>query len=61
MRPGYLVSFAYPYREGIAPYARPSLVRDVSKNEVLLAYGTTSNERAHVGYELRVSQWGPLH
>ena len=56
MRPGDVVSFAYPYREGIAPYARPSLVLEVSENEVLLAYGTTSSERANVGYELRISE-----
>lgn len=55
MRPGDIVSFAFPFREGIAPYARPSLVLETTEDEVLLAYGTTSEERANVGHEVRVA------
>ncbi len=55
IRPGDIVSFRYPYREGFSPYARPCLVLEAGVNEMLLAYGTTSHERANVGFEIRIN------
>ncbi|SEK10298.1 hypothetical protein MAA5396_04838 [Marinovum algicola] len=53
--PGDIVSFRFPYSEGMAPYARPCVVLDATEDELLLAYGTSSRERANVGFELRVN------
>lgn len=55
IRPGDIVSFRFPYREGAAPHARPSLVLDATEDELLLAYCTTSRERANSGLEIRVT------
>ena len=55
IRPGDFVSFQFPYRNGESYYARPSLVLEVTAEELLLAYCTTSRERANVGYEVRVN------
>ena len=55
VNPGDIVSFRFPYSEGMAPYARPCLVLDATEEELLLAYGTSSRERANVGFELRVN------
>ncbi len=55
VRPGDIVSFRFPYIEGCAPYARPSLVLDVTDDELLLAYGTTSCGRANTGFEIRLN------
>jgi len=55
VHPGDIISFRFPYSEGIAPYARPCLVLDATEDELLLAYGTSSRERANVGFELRVN------
>lgn len=55
IQPGDIVSFRFPYSEGLAPYARPSLVLDVTDEELLLAYCTTSRERANSGLEIRLN------
>jgi hypothetical protein len=55
IRPGDIVSFRFPYKEGLSPYARPSLVLETTEDEILLAYGTTSRERANVGFEIRLN------
>ena len=47
LNPGDIVSFRFPYSEGMAPYARPCLVLDATEDELLLAYGTSSRERAN--------------
>ncbi|WP_139103298.1 hypothetical protein [Pararhodobacter sp. CCB-MM2] len=54
-RPGDVVSFRFPFSEGFAPYARPCLILDASEDELLVAYGTTSRERANSGFEIRVN------
>lgn len=56
LRPGDLVAFRFPYREGFSPYARPCLVLEATTAEVLLAYGTTSRGRANQGMEIRVNR-----
>ena len=53
--PGDIVAFRYPYREGISPYARPSLVLEATEDELLLGYCTTSRERANSGLEIHVT------
>ena len=53
--PGDIVSFRFPYSEGMAPYARPCLVLDATEDELLLAYGTSSRERANTGFEIRLN------
>lgn len=55
IRPGDIVSFRFPYSEGLAPYARPSLVVEATEEELLLAYCTTSRERANSGFEIRLN------
>lgn len=55
VRPGDIVAFRYPYREGISPYARPSLVLEATQAELLLGYCTTSQQRANAGLEIRVT------
>ena len=55
IRPGDIVAFRYPYREGISPYARPSLVLEATEAELLLGYCTTSRERSNSGLEIRVT------
>lgn len=52
--PGDIVSFKFPYREGLSPYARPALVLETTEDEILLAYGTTSRKRANTGFEIRL-------
>ena len=55
LNPGDIVSFRFPYSEGMAPYARPCLVLDATEDELLLAYGTSSRERANTGFEIRLN------
>lgn len=55
VHPDDIVSFRFPYSEGMAPYARPCLVLDVTEDELLLAYGTSSRERANAGFEIRLN------
>lgn len=56
LRPGDLVAFRFPYAEGVSPYARPCLVLEATREEVLLAYGTTSRGRANQGMEIRLNR-----
>lgn len=53
--PGDIVSFRFPYSEGMTLYARPCLVLDATEDELLLAYGTSSRERANTGFEIRLN------
>ena len=55
IRPGDIVSFRFPYKEGFSPYARPTLVLETTEDEILLAYGTTSHKSANVGFEIRLN------
>ncbi|KKK57407.1 hypothetical protein LCGC14_3054790, partial [marine sediment metagenome] len=55
VRPGDIVSFRFPYSEGIAHYARPCLILEATEDELLLAYGTSSCERANTGFEIRLN------
>ncbi|MBR9765791.1 MAG: hypothetical protein GYB53_20300 [Rhodobacteraceae bacterium] len=55
IRSGDIVSFRFPYSEGMAPYARPCLVLDTTGDEFLLAYGTSSRERSNTGFEIRLN------
>ena len=55
LNPGDIVSFRFPYSAGMAPYARPCLVLDATEDELLLAYGTSSRERANTGFEIRLN------
>ena len=54
LQPGDIVSFHFPRREGNAPYPRPCLVMEATEDEVVLAYGTTSQEKANRGCEIRL-------
>ena len=55
VRPGDIISFRFPYSEGIAHYARPCLILEATEDEFLLAYGTSSCERANTGFEIRLN------
>ena len=55
LHPGDIVSFHFPHREGDAPYPRPCLVMETTEDEVVLAYGTTSKEKANAGCEIRLN------
>lgn len=54
IHPGNIVLFKFPYSEGFAPCARPSLVVDATDDELLLAYCKTFRKRANVGFEIRL-------
>ena len=55
LHPGDIISFHFPRREGDAPYPRPCLVMETTEDEVVLAYGTTSQEKANRGCEIHLN------
>ncbi|MFW2545469.1 hypothetical protein ACN2XU_22805 [Primorskyibacter sp. 2E107] len=53
---GDIVSFRFPFHDREGDYPRPSLVLDATDDELLLAYGTSSDTDANGGYEIRLRQ-----
>lgn len=53
---GNIISFRFPTKEGGDGKARPCLVVDASKSEILVAYGSTSETRSNRGLELRITR-----
>ena len=53
---GDIVSFHFPCKEGPGLYARPCLVLEADEQEVLLAYGTTSQTASNRGHDLKLQR-----
>lgn len=53
---GDIVSFRFPFHDRDGEYPRPSLVLDATDDELLLAYGTTSDRDTNGGYEIRLKR-----
>ena len=58
---GDIVTALFPHKEGPAKHARPCLILEVTDEELLIAYGTTSKSDANRGLDLSVREDPEAH